>query len=133
MAADERQRDMPGTKERRSQSSDWVARIATLLSVLSWAVMFIAWYLWDQARPPYRTAITTMARSAVGSGHWNDRLLSFAFRLLVGSMLISIMSLIFNVTRQKRKTDKYSKFTIASIAITFIGVIFFIVNGVSFL
>ena len=126
MSDDEKLREREGSEfvERRKKV-DWVVRMATILSVLSWTVAIAVLFVLDKAQPEKEHMFTRMFGIAV-RGYWETPLLSVALILLIGSLCICIFAFIFNMLRMKRKTDKYKKSILIIGSLTILGIVFFI-------
>jgi len=128
MSNDEKLRDREGSEfvERRKKV-DWVVRMATILSVLSWVVASAVLFVLDRASPEKEHMFTRMFGVTV-RGYWETPLLSIALILLIGSLGICIFAFIFNMLRMKRKTDKYKKSILIIGSLTILGIVFFIIR-----
>ena len=126
MSVDEKPRVRAASEfvERRKKV-DWVVRMATILSVLSWIVATVVLFVLDRAQPDKEHMFTRFFSIAVRD-YWESPLLIVAFILLIVSLCICIFAFVFNMLRMKRKTDKYKKSIIIIGVITILGIVFFI-------
>jgi len=85
------------------------------------------WIFLDQASPDRHNMFTTWRDVAV-RGHWDMVLLATAFRLLLASLLISIIAFLCALLRKRRKTDKHRWSIIIIGLITLIGTVFFVIR-----
>ena len=111
----------------RRKKADWVIKMATIMSVVSWAVAFSVWIVLDRASPEKENMFSRYFNVNVRD-YWNSSLLPIAFALLVASLCICIIAFVFNMMRMKRKTDKYKKSIIIIGCITILGIILFLVQ-----
>jgi hypothetical protein len=111
----------------RRRKSDWIVRMATILSVLSWLVAFSVWVLLDQASPERAHMFSRLFGIPVRE-HWNTTLLPIAFVLLFVALGICILAFLFNKLRMRRKTDKYRKSIFIIGGITIVSIVLFIMR-----
>ena len=122
-----------GYLERR-RKEDWVVRMATILSLVAWAVIVVVWFVLEAARPERAMEfINSLLRVHFDSptyarAHWEATLLPPAFGLLIASLVICVVAFVFNKMRMKRKTDKYRKSIFLAGGITIIGIIAFLIH-----
>jgi len=119
-------RDEEEKKDRR-QRTDWVTRMATILSVLAWLVMITVWVLVDTASPDRGMRFTQtffevhfdVDAAAGQSSRWDNNLIFIAYLLQIVSIGTCVVAFLFNKMRMKRKSDKYrlSIFIIGGITI----------------
>ena len=117
---------VPGARERRKKT-DWVTKMATALSVVSWIVAFAVIIIIDQAQPEKQHFFNRFFN--VGErDYWITSLLPVALGLLIGSLAICIFAFLFNMLRMKRKTDKYKKSIIVIGVIVVVSIVFFLLR-----
>ena len=120
--------------QERRKKADWITRMATILSVISWSVAIAVWAVLESASPEReRTFITSFLRETMGAeihirSTWDVTLLPVAFWLLIGSLAICVTAFIFNALRMRRKTDKYRKSIIIIGIINIIGIVAFLIR-----
>ena len=118
----------------RRKKADWIVRMATILSVLSWAVVIAVWAVLDAASPEReRQFISSIIRKHLDvqsyvRTRWDETLLSVGFLLLVASLAVCLVAFFFNKLRMKRKTDKYRKSIIVIGSITIMGIVAFLIR-----
>jgi len=121
----------------RRKKVDWIVRIASVLSFISWGVALAVWVVLDLASPERETFFASLARSnrtIFGSNqtyirtYWDQNLLPIAFLLLVASLAICLVAFFFNKARMRRKTDKYRKSIIVIGIITIAGIVAFLIR-----
>ena len=128
---------MSGNDMQRSQGSsdfnerrkkvDWVVRMATIMSLISWVVAFGVWVVLYSAQPEKEHMFSRYFHMEVRD-YWDTSLLPLAFLLLAASLCICVGAFIFNMQRMRRKTDKYRKSIIIIGAITIIGIVLFLIQ-----
>jgi len=122
-----------GPQDRR-RKPDWVVRMATILSIVSWAVAVAVWAVLESASPDREFRFITSFLSQVHDAeihirdYWSEPLLQTAFILLVVAMLVCIAAFFFNKMRMKRKTDKYKKSIMIIGGVTVLGVVLFLLR-----
>jgi len=109
------------------KKADWVTHMATILSAVSWFFAITVWFVLDRAQPEKEHMFTRYFSVAVRE-NWDASLLPIALILLIASLVICIAAFIFNMLRQRRKTDKYKKSIIIIGAITLIGIVLFVIR-----
>ena len=110
--------------ERRRQV-DWVVKAASALSVTAWLVAVASVLLLDIAAPA-RTDFFSNVFGGQVSTAWNVAILRVILFLLFLSLCACVVAFIFNMSRMRRKTDKYRKSVIIMGATSFIGIIIFL-------
>ena len=128
MSQEERPRTDGGTVylERRKKS-DWIVKMAAILSALSWVLMLAVWAFLDRASPDSQH-IFNQIFNVQGRTRWDVTLLPIAFALLLTSLGVCILGFFFNKMRMKRKTDKYRKSIFVIGGITIIGLVVFLIR-----
>jgi hypothetical protein len=106
----------------RRRRSDAVVKLVTITSIVGWILIAISSMLAIYAKPeqtnffhelfnlPYRT-------------HWDYSLLDVVYILLIALLLISILGILFNSMRNRRKTDKFRKSLIFQAFMSILGII----------
>ena len=122
----------PVKYEERRKRPDWVVRSSTIIAAIGWVLAFIALLFIDRASPHEENFITRYLNIRIVS-FWDTTLLRGAFAMILASFAASIIGLILNATRSRRKTDRYNKLLIAiSVASTGL-LVFFVVSFYSYL
>ena len=118
----------------RRKKADWMVRMATILSAVSWAGAIAVWAVLETAAPEREWRFITSFMSQVHDAeirirhHWDQSLLPVAFALLAGSLGVCIAAFVFNKMRMRRKTDKYRKSIIVIGTITILGIVMFLIR-----
>lgn len=119
--ADSAQPDKPEQPRQwveRSRKPDWVLRSVTVVTLVGWIGAMIALILYYLGSQRDSGGIADILRNRnnmdVGSiaNSANPDLLRGAFAAIVASFIVCAVGFILNVTRHKRKTDKYNKLLI---------------------
>ena len=118
----------------KRKRDDWVSKMATILSAVSWLIAFAVWFVLDRAQPVKETFFTRSAINAEDgskvefTAEWNEPLLIAAFAMLAASLVVCIFAFIFNMLRKKRKTDKIKMSIIIIGCVTAAGLALFLYN-----
>jgi len=118
----------------RRKKVDWIVRMATVLSLVSWGFAIAVWAVLEAASPEQdRKFITSFMSSRLDAQiyirrYWDTTLLPIAFLLLVVSFAVCLAAFFFNKLRMRRKTDKYRKSIIVIGVVTFVGIIVFLIR-----
>lgn len=92
----------------RRKKPDWVVKAVTICSVIGWGLAVLAMLFMDFASPKKENFFSRLFQTPVDSG-WNSGLLIFILVILTMVFFLCVVGLIFNMTRHKRKSDKFSK------------------------
>ena len=117
---------------RRKKKTDWVNRMATILSLVAWSIMIAIWAVLDAASPEKeKKFITSFFDVNFGTAplirdRWDYTLVYVAFILLLASLGTCIIAFFFNKMRMKRKSDKYRKSIFVAGGITIIALSIFL-------
>ena len=113
--------------ERRDRrKKDWVSFSITLIAIVGWLLGVVAMLFLDFARPATETFWTRIFQQPVQS-NWNRSLLIFILVVLVLDFLLCMMGFFLNMTRHKRKSDKYNKGIIVLWALSAVIIVVFLV------
>ena len=121
-----------GSFQERRKKADWMVKMATILSLVSWAVVIAVWVVLDAASPEKEWQfISSIIKQhydvqTTFRSYWDKTLLSVGFILLVASLAVCLVAFFFNKLRMKRKTDKYRKSLFVIGAITIVGIVAFL-------
>ena len=127
--------DLPWPPRRyteRRKKQDWVVRSVTIIAVLGWICAMVALLLIDRASPAQENLLTRLLNVTVVS-YWNTSLLRSAFIAVLASFVISIAGFFLNMSRHRRKTDKYNKLLITICILSTIILVFFLVSFYKYL
>ena len=107
--------NLPGQPRKfveRRKKQDWVVRAVTVIAAFGWLCAIVALLLIERASPAQENFITRYLNAPVVS-FWNTTLLRWAFVATLASFLVSVIGFVFNVSRHRRKTDRFNKLLIA--------------------
>lgn len=92
-------------KEERRIKADILCQWLEISSIIAWVVLFVIIIMWQYASPRTETLLDRFFN--VGrSETWNFSLLNTVFHLLVFLLAFSAVSIILNLKRLKRRTDR---------------------------
>ena len=96
----------------RRQRRDWVSRSVSILSVVGWLCSMIALLFLESAQPDKENFFTRIFNTPVRS-YWNSSILRFSMISLTLSFVVCAVGMVFNMMRNRRKSDKYNPSIIA--------------------
>ena len=120
--------------QERRKKSDWIVMMATILSIISWAVVIAVWFVLEAASPDREMRfVTSLMQVHFDSPvhireQWDAAMLPMAFLLLIVALAFCIAAFVFNKLRMRRKTDKYRKSVFIIGGITIIGIVAFLIR-----
>lgn len=105
---DETPGDFPPVIPNRRRKKDWVTQAVPVVSVIGWLTAIVFLILLERARPQQSNFFSRYFDVVLVTA-WNASLVRTSLMVLVGVLLVCVVGFFFNMLRQKRKTDKYSK------------------------
>ena len=111
----------------RRKGPDIIVNAVWWIVVIGWLLIIAAFAFTDQARPERITFFDRLFGLTVRD-YWDDNLLRDAFIILLINFCVCIVGFVFNMMRQKRKTDKISKSVIVLTAINLAGILWYLVR-----
>ena len=114
----------------RRRKQDWVVRSVTIIAVLGWIGALIALLLIDRASPtdPFFLAGPNWLNETPSASYWNSSMLRSAFAAISVSFVVSILGFILNLTRHRRKTDRFNKLLIGIGIASIIILVIYLIN-----
>ena len=117
----------------RSRKPDWVLRSVTIITLVGWLIAMAALALYYLGAPkdnPIGDALDAIRPNigAGGSTSAKPGLLTGTFIAILASCFACIVGFILNVTRHKRKTDRYNKLLITLSGVSLVFLVFFLIN-----
>lgn len=103
----------------RRQGPDFWAKYVRVAGVLVWGFIFIIFLLIERAQPRSETFFDRLLSVNV-SVTWNTYFLTIVVFLSLAQLIFATVSVIINLTRHRRKTDKLSKSLLIA---TFISIV----------
>ena len=111
----------------RRKKADWVVRSVSILSVLGWLSAVVTLFFIGKAEPSGVNLYTKLLQAEVITA-WDVGMLRLACVFLLFSIVTCAAGMIANVTRKRRKTDRYNKSVIILGVLSIVGFIVFLVN-----
>jgi len=93
-------------KEKRKGPDKWI-KIMKSAALISWSLFVFAFYLIGKAQPQLESFFERWLNVRVREG-WDEKILFYAFILMLVIFYFSCFGLVINTRRHKRKTDRYS-------------------------
>ncbi len=95
----------PVKSNERRQKKDWVTRAVPFCSVIGWACALTVLAFLERAKPEDPDFFSRI-RNTVLRTTWNESLVRISFFILLAIFLFCALGFIFNMLRNRRKTDK---------------------------
>ena len=115
-----------GTPEKR-KGRDILMRLLTWLAVIGWFIMYVVIMVFEKARPRVESSFDHVDGAESPLSAWNPVLIQYIFYLMIAGFSISIIGIILNIKRHRRKRDKYRISLIALGVISLLGIIFYLI------
>ncbi|OGO77477.1 MAG: hypothetical protein A2Y23_00590 [Clostridiales bacterium GWB2_37_7] len=112
----------------RRQKSDGIIKLVTFISTIGWILIIICAILVIYARPDQPNMFYKMFNVSTRD-YWNYSLLNIMFILLIFLFVLSLIGIMMNAMRQRRKTDKINKSLIFQAIMSLVGMILLWVNS----
>ncbi|MCL1987334.1 MAG: hypothetical protein FWG64_05115 [Firmicutes bacterium] len=113
--------------EERRKQADLVTRLATILAIVSWLIIIVAFVLIDTASPVQENLLTRLFAEDGVRTVWDINFIRATIVLLVISFIVCVAAFLFNKMRMRRKTDHYKKSIIISGFINLIAIVVLII------
>ena len=107
--------------DRRKGPDPWV-KVLEWLGVIGWFLMFAALFIIDRAKPQSEKFLIK-ATKAEASTTWNQELTNALFYLMIFGLCISIIGIVINSRRYRRKDDRFRITLIILGVISIFGII----------
>jgi len=111
----------------RRRSPDWVSRGVTAVTIFGWLCAAVAIVLLELARPFSENILAGLFNVTVVT-QWDRSTLVGAYSAIMLSLVTSVLGLIFNAVRLRRRADRYNRLLIVLCAVSAVLVILFLVN-----
>lgn len=111
----------------RRRKKDWVSRAVPIISIIGWAIALVSLFLLDRASPPQDNFFARFFGLTLRTA-WNTSLLRMALFFLILVFVVCIVGFFLNMTRMRRKSDKYNKSIIALGVVALLGIIYFLIQ-----
>ena len=117
----------------RRKKPDWIVRSVTVIAIIGWIGAMIALVLYYIGAPEggnLGSSLDTINPNigAGGAKDFNPELLAGSFIAIMASFIACVVGFILNVTRKRRKTDKYNKLVITLGMVSIIFIVVFLIN-----
>lgn len=100
----------------------WVRRVGIIVWIIVIAIIFII----DKAKPPLESFLDRMFNIQLRKT-WDDSLMFYAFCLLLFLFLLCAFTMVINIYRHRRKTDRFNPTVIFFGITSMIGIIIFMI------
>lgn len=110
----------------RRKGADWIDIGINVFNILAWIIFVIALIIFDRARPEQDYFVYQMVGEQVEvRKFWLQELKDWLFASLYICIMISVVTLVMNRTRLKRRDDRtrYGMYMLVSICIAFIAIL----------
>lgn len=112
----------------RRRKPDIVVKLVTITSAIGWMLIVVCLLLAGFAKPEQTNMFYEMFNIPV-RGYWNYSVLYIVFVILIFLFVISLLGILFNAMRQRRKTDKINKSLIFHAAMALVGILILLINS----
>lgn len=109
----------------RRKGPDLLTKWVKWSGIISWLIIIVILFLTVVAKPDFESYMDKSLHIILGDT-WNISLLKFAFILLVFLFFFCMISMIINLFRSRRKSDRFNKTLIINAAISVIGIVIFL-------
>lgn len=111
--------DIYQRRQERRKGPDILLRFLSYISVAGWALMFLALFFFDKAKPIKRDFFdyALKVQPARLRDQWNTQFMTYIFYCMIAGILISAVGLMINASRCRRRDDHYR------IALVLLGII----------
>lgn len=112
----------------RRRKPDGLIRFVTFTSIVDWLMIILCMMLIIYAKPEQTNMFYEMFNIPVRS-YWNYPLLNLVFILFIILFALSVLGIIMNMLRQRRRTDKIKKSLVIQAVISIIGIVILLINS----
>ena len=113
----------------RRRKPDMVIRLVHIISMAGWVMITICSALTINSKPEQTNLFYKLFNVPVRD-YWNTTLLGDVFVLLIFLFVLSLVGILLNATRQRRKTDKLNKSLIFQAIMSAFGILLLWINSV---
>lgn len=117
----------PNFPYERRRKPDRVIKFVNITSAIGWVLIIICSLVAMEAQPGQINMFPKIFKIPVRD-YWNISLLNITFIILIFIFFLSMIGIIANTTRQRRKTDKMNKSLIFQAVMSVVGMIILLVN-----
>jgi hypothetical protein len=112
--------------DRRKGPDFWVKWV-NWIGIFVWIIVIAIITITDIAKPQvnnfFERALNVQMRT-----YWNINLMQYAFYLLLFLFTLCIFTIVINIIRHRRKTDRFNPIVITFAVLSFLGIIIYITN-----
>ncbi|MCL2249449.1 MAG: hypothetical protein FWC13_09270 [Oscillospiraceae bacterium] len=121
-------------RQNRRKRKDWVTWMSTIMTIIAFISMIVVWAIIEMAAPETEWAFLAgfgrvhFDMQPVLRQRWDYTLVLFAYFIVLASVGMSLIALVFNLMRKRRKTDKIKKSIIFIGGVSIIALVVFLIN-----
>ena len=116
-----------GFRDRRRRKDIWFKMISWF-AMASWAIMFVALIIYQKARPENVTFFDRFY-DVEKNANWNPDLAFVLFLTMIFGLIVSIIGLIINKKRARRKSDRISVSLVLMAIVSVMGITIYVFSG----
>ncbi|MCL1828991.1 MAG: hypothetical protein FWG32_05790 [Oscillospiraceae bacterium] len=109
----------------RRQKRDWVVKSVSVIAFIGWISAIVSLVYTGFAQPETENMFTRIFGGDVITT-WNSRFVNGAFISILISFFVCLIGLLVNMTRHRRKTDRFNKSIITLGMISFVFAVVFL-------
>lgn len=115
----------PFIERRRKQ--DGIIKLVNFINTIGWILIIICSGITIYAKPEQTNMFYKMFNVHIRN-YWNSSLLFAVFILLIFLFMLSLIGILLDALRQRRKTDKLNKSLIFQAVMSLFGMVILLVN-----
>jgi len=115
-------------KKPRRRGPDRVINTVNYLVLITWLVFFVAFLMVTFAKTPTDALVFRSVGTRTGV-HAGSMIKWISIIFMLAQLVLSVVGLVMQSSRMKRKSDKYSKSLIAFVMIAILGLILMVFLG----
>ena len=109
----------------RRRGPDALVKWVKYSGIISWALIAVVLFVIFIAKPNYESYTNDSFHIRLQNA-WDANMMQFAFLLLVMLFFFCMISIVINLMRYRRKSDRFNKTLILNAAAAFIGIILYL-------
>jgi hypothetical protein len=110
----------------RRHGPDTMVKAINILAGATWFLVLIVFIMVTFAKPRMETFFDREYSISL-SGRWDQTVLSYAFFLLMVLVFICFIGIMINMSRHRRKTDRYNRSLIWFGVISLLGMFYYLI------
>lgn len=115
------------TKKEKRKGNDIIIKCIKFSRIFAWVILFAFLIILDQAKPHETTFFDRLLKINVTS-FWNQNLVYRAILVAIILFTFSLMGLVFNTMRLKRKSDHISISLLITLGFSILIIILYLLN-----